>query len=127
MNLDNTLLSMDINEYGVKISVRDTLARVDFLDINIRPEQFFELLHSWKTLELKCDMNLYNIDKVGKKKEIKEWRCIIPEFIGRDDYGSLINYTFKIIPEGWELCNKSFKINFDDKVVKVDICRWVDI
>ena len=113
----------------IEITVQDTDAGIEFLKIEMDLGKFAECLTGLSFVD--CDMELRDIQNVGKQKERKAIEFQIPKerYLLKDE--EIREIAKEHIPEGWT-CGMYFgsKDSFftkDDKIfARTDISRWVE-
>ena len=70
-------ISILINQDYTTIELRDENAAVNFLSITLSPEQLSSVLS--RLAQVKCDIDLKNIEVVGKKHEHNSFEFEIPK------------------------------------------------
>jgi hypothetical protein len=112
----------------IKISVRDTEAVINFMDIEIDLDKFTECLTGLSLVD--CDMEVRGLENVGKKRESMDIVFELPKekwHVSKEEAAELAK---KATPEGW-VCSTYFGsqdsfFKKDDKYYgKTTANRWV--
>lgn len=127
MKLKDGRVTILFGEYGMKIEVHDNDAGIRFLDISLTPEQtvsaFSRLSHT------PCDVEVRNLNIVGKKQEHKEFVFEVSKESYHDKQEAT-RIAQDVCPEGWEPdlyfdSQGSFFVVDSKQYARTIIRRWV--
>ncbi len=121
-------LSYGYDRRKIKIIVQDTDAEIKFLEIEMDLCKFVECITGLPSVD--CDMELKNIQNLGKQKERKTIEFQLPKekYLLKDE--EIIEIAKKHVPEGWT-CDMyfdskgSFFTKDDKRFARTDIVRWI--
>lgn len=129
---DITLL---VSSDGASIELRDREANITFAVLNISAADFCAALS--RQAHVKCDIDLYSIDRLGKKHECKKFEFKLPDGFNRS-YGEdrkaqdimLGEFAQRQLTDGWISesyfsSQDSFFSKDGENWARVVIRRWV--
>ena len=118
----------------VKITVRDTDAVVEFLEVEIDLDKFTECLTGLSGVD--CDMEFRRLEVVGKVREHKELTFKMPDSAGFYDKDGARAEAPKPTPDGWEFSDyfgsqdsffsKETQEGDRGEWARTSIMRWVE-
>lgn len=115
---------------GTTITFYDRDANIDFASIKVVPEDMLEAMGGLGYAP--CEMNVYSLDKVGKKMENKKFEFEIPdELYSSTKSYELFNLAKALVPDGWMpdsyfSSQDSFFRKDGVQYARCTIRRWVD-
>ena len=125
------LVDSDERRIGMHIELYDFTSSTTFAKIYLNPEQMAKALS--RLGYTPCSIEMYNLDKLGKKMEHKPFKFKIKENLYfKDNKKKLARIAKRKCPEGWEpdtsfdSQNSTFKKN-GKTYAQTTIRRWVDI
>ncbi len=119
------------SEHGVEIEIEDRLSSRTFVKVSLTPEQFVQAAMGRLACQ-KCDCEVYQLDRVGKKMEMDTLRFEMPKMDWKVREESAYRIALEKCPEGWEpdQCfgsKGSFYRDGETEMAKCTIRRWVEI
>lgn len=93
-------ISILINQEYTTIEIHDTDASINFLSIQLTPEQLSSALS--RLSRVPCVIDLHGIDKIGKRMEHKKFAFEIPKEINNSKHaGKLHEIAQSLLTDGW--------------------------
>lgn len=121
---------MLVDTDGTRISVRDIDSNITFLEIELTPDQLSAILS--RRADVKVDINVHALDKIGKTHHNKRFEFKLPEgFVTYENKNKIYELACKQAPEGWEVDDyfgSQDSFFFDDdgnKMCGVIIRQWI--
>ncbi len=91
---------MLIDEHGTTIQIDDKDACCNIIDIQLSNDQLAAILSRQARVE--CDLNVYNLDDIGKKHESKDFEFEIPNnLVGSENAEKLHIIATELLTNGW--------------------------
>ena len=87
----NGKITFLINQDETTIEIMDDNSSISFVKIILTPQQLSNALSRLGRTD--CELNVFNLDKVGKKMIIKEFTYELPKNIKKDDDEKLAEYA----------------------------------
>jgi len=105
MNIIKGEATLLFNAEGLHLEIRDDNASIKFLDIHFDEKQTCQLLS--RRSNIHCDMEIYGLDRIGKKMEWDKIEFEIPENINYKDqdkvcYEKAKEYCLQHLTPDWE-------------------------
>ena len=127
-----------INREYTTIEIEDELSGVRFVKLKLSPEEFQAALS--RQAMVKCDIQVGNFDKVGKKQEVDKFEFVLPpgfkQYDRNRDDNELANYVQSLLDEqgeGW-IADRYFRSKgsfFNDaagnECGRATIRRWLPV
>jgi len=131
MILENAKITFLINENGATIELKDSNSAISFARIKLNVKQLCAAMG--RIAYTPCEVELFGLDKVGKKLGIDRLEFEIPQkwIQGKRISNAALNQlALKACPEGWEHDNRfgsqsSFFSKDGKEYARVTIRRWV--
>jgi len=129
MKLVNPKITILIGVDYTTIELHDSLSGVTLADIKLTPEQLSSALS--RVGYTPCEAEVHNLDKVGKKQEIKKHTFDMPEKYTYEERNALAyKLALETCPEGWEPDNyfnsqDSFSGSGANTTARCTIRRWI--
>lgn len=116
------------SEEYVAVSIKDTNAGRQIVEARLDFAEFGQLLTGLAHID--CDLRIFNLDKVGKKREFKTEKVEVPENRWSCDDDTLRSLLTPYEVDGWigrlsDLKNHHCHINGTNQF-SVSFERWVD-
>ena len=127
-------VSIHCGEDGVWVVIDDSLSGLPFLRCFIPASDFMAMVGGKRNVEV--DMEIHNLDKIGKTLEHKTFIFEMPLFPGLPTLSTARtvarDYVKRICPEGWKpdlhfLAKDSFFLKDGKRFAKTELRRWVKI
>ena len=133
MNIEGQI-SILVNREYTTIEVRDRNAITTFCTVKLTPEQLSAAL--FRQVQVKCDVKVRGIDRLGKKHENKDFIFELPKHLqgydaDRDEIRKLGQFLIDEDKEGWILDggfrsqNSFFKDGKDRHMARAIARRWI--
>jgi hypothetical protein len=124
-------ITMLINREYTEIQVEDRNASSTFITLRLTPEQLSAALSRQAFIE--CDVEVRNLDKVGKTMEHKEFEFILPKHldsISHKDRSPIAEYCQSLLSDGWVAdtgfaSQGTFFSKDEQKWARTIIRRWI--
>lgn len=112
----------------IRIDVTDETSRTRFLALELDLAAFAEAITGLAGIE--CDIDVHNLDRVGKKLEKREIEFLVAEKVWLHDKELAIDLAKAATPEGWVAdtyygSKDSFFTKDGDQWARTTIRRWV--
>jgi len=127
----NGKITMLFSRDGLRISLVDPQAGIQFLDISLDSEQTLAAMSSRQGYT-ECSFEVRGLDKVGKKIERDHLALELPEGTDWENRKEVAEkLALEKCPEGWEPTlyfgsRDSFYYDNGKEFVRVNIVRWVE-
>lgn len=122
-------ITMLINRDYTEIQVEDRNASTTFITLRLTPEQLSAALSRQAFIE--CDVEVKNLDKVGKTMEHKEFEFPLPKNLdSHRDRKPIAEYCQSLLSDGWVAdtgfsSQNTFFTKDEQKWARTIIRRWV--
>lgn len=128
-------ISILVSQKGATIEVKDDNANINFLEIELSPEQFMACLS--RLSDVKCKLEVKGLDKVGKTHEnstfefkIPDWYLKLPYKDRSENHSRLSLVAQNQLADGWIAENyfgsqNSFFKKDGEEWARVTIRRWI--
>jgi hypothetical protein len=98
------LATLLFNSDGLHLTIEDDNSGIDFVEIRFNEKQTCQLLSRLSSVS--CDMEIKNIEKVGKKMEISQIEFEVPEKLSYENekevaYEKAKEYCLRNCESGW--------------------------
>lgn len=117
------------NPRPVRITITDTDANIDFVEVNLSLEEIAEALLGLAHVE--CDIVTHDLHNVGKLRQMNTLIVRFPDNINHPTKQDAHDFAIQQMPDSWELrdsftSQKSFFEEDGWRYARANIVRWVD-
>lgn len=129
MKLENAQIAILVGRESTTIELKDDKSNTTFAKVTLTPEQLSSALS--RIAYTPCEIEVYRLESVGKKMEMKEFTFEIHQDLGRRESAAINQIALRVAPEGWTPDNyygsqTSFFHNAEGvKFARTTIRRWV--
>lgn len=132
MQLKEAGITILFNEDGLKIELHDEEAGVLFAHVALNAAQTCQAMS--RLSQTRCNVEVRNLEKVGKREEYKPFIFPIPDDVGygKERDRAATQAALELCPEGWTPdtyfgSQDSFLIQDGKPMARCMIRRWVDV
>ena len=128
MKLKDGSISFLVGQDSTTIEIHDSIASVTLARVTLTPKQLSQALS--RLAYTHCDVEVNNLDKVGKKMINKKFEFELPNFTWGESKQCAIKTIKDVCPEGWKADNyfnsqDSFFNKDGKQYARVTIRKWI--